>query len=261
MLDEGTSKHEDFYLWTASHPSNEDQCLFGHVTEYHRKNPDATCYIGPNFDAFHKTLRNCSCSIYDFECDYNYQRASDGTCQLIVGLSSPDHSAICAEDDVVSWTEPTGYRKIPLTTCEGGKAFDAGTSHPCPGHEGEYKDSRQGLHGFWLFVVVCIPFGLAGTIGYYVWNLNGGKTLGQIRLGDDSLDHDLRSSMDKVQEYAVLALSGVLTIVVAAPTLLRFLAKAASARMSGFRSRPAYYDALDNDPLLSEEEDPLDEDI
>lgn len=258
---EGSDSHKDFYLWTPSHPSNEDKCLFGHVTEYHRKNPDVLCYIGPKLDAVHKVLQNCSCSIYDFECDYNYQRASDGTCQLIAGLSPPDHSAICAQSDVISWTEPTGYRKIPLTTCEGGKTFDTGIVHPCPGHEKEYRESRKGLHGFWLFIVVCIPFALASAIGYYVWNMNGGRTLGQIRLGDDSLDQNLNSGKDKIQEYAVLLLSGILTVVVAIPTVVRFLWKAAASRLGIRDSRPAYYSSLDNDPLLSDDEDPLDQEI
>lgn len=262
VLQEGKGDHDDFYLWTPSHPANEDKCLFGHVTEYHRKKPDELCYIGPKLDALHQVLRNCTCSIFDFECDYNYQRANDGTCQLIPGLDPPDHSAVCASSDVVSWTEPTGYRKIPLTTCEGGKAFDQGIEHACKGHEREYKKSRKGLHGFWLFVVVCIPFALAGAVGNYVWNMNGGRTLGQIRLGDDSFDQNISSGRDKLQEYAVLALSGLVTVVVAVPTIARFLWKAASARFGNMRSQPAYYSTLDNEPLLSDDEDDaLDQDI
>lgn len=262
VLDEQDSKKHDFYLWTPSHPSNEDKCLFGHVAEYHRKNPDSLCYIGPKLDTLHKILQNCTCSIYDFECDYNYQRASDGTCQLIPGMDLPDHSAMCEQEGVISWTEPTGYRKIPLTTCVGGKEFDQGVPHACPGHESEFRKSRAGLHGFWLFVVVCIPFGLAWTAGYYVWNRNGGRTLGQIRLGDDTFDENLASGRDKLQDIAVSVLSGIITFVVAIPTVAIFVWNTARSRFGVMRARPAYYESLRDDAgLLSDEDDALDQDI
>lgn len=209
----------------------------------------------------HKILQNCTCSLYDFECDYNFARANDGTCQLISGLEKPDHSAVCALDGAVSWSEPTGYRKIPLTTCQGGKEFDLGTIHPCPGHENEYYKNRRGLHGFWLFVVICIPFILAGAVGRYVWNMNGGRTLGQIRLGDDSFDNNVASSKDKIQEYTVLVLSGIITGVVAIPSILKFVWKGLSSRL-GIQARPAYYSTLDQDAgLLSDEDDALDQEI
>ena len=258
MNSDANAKDSDFYTWIPSHPLNEDKCLFGHVAEYSRKKPDSLCYIGRELEVSHKVLQNCTCTIYDFECDYNYQRATDGTCKLIAGLEPADHSSVCADDNTISWTEPTGYRKIPLTTCNGGKSFDIGEVHPCPGHEKEFDTSRRGLHGFWLFIVICVPFIIGISAGYYVWSTNGSRTLGQIRLGDDTLDQNLSSTRDKLQEYTVIALSGAITVLIAIPTIAKFLWKTASTRLGRMGSSPAYYSPLHDDLL---EDDPLEEDF
>lgn len=58
---------DDYHLWFPKHPLSEDDCLFGHITQYVRKNPEANCYNGrklPNLDPI-KT--NCSCTRRDFE--------------------------------------------------------------------------------------------------------------------------------------------------------------------------------------------------
>lgn len=253
----------DYYLWTPSHPSNEDKCLFGHVTEYHRKKPEVRCYVGTDLTVHNKLLQNCTCSIFDFECDYNYQRANDGTCKLITGLDPPDHSVVCKEEGVNSWTEPTGYRKIPITTCVGGKDFDRGSEHACDGKEDQYRKTRKGLHGFWLFVVVMIPFVAAGYIGHHVWNRTSGRSLGQIRLGDDSFENEIYHGRDKIQEYAVVMVSGIIAVLGAVPMIATVLWSTIVDRLGGrFRGHESrYYDPLSTEGLLSDDEDPLDEEI
>jgi photosystem II stability/assembly factor-like uncharacterized protein len=58
----------DYELWTPQHPFLEDdQCLFGHVAEYHRKKRDAKCYNGQKIDHLHNIARNCTCERADFE--------------------------------------------------------------------------------------------------------------------------------------------------------------------------------------------------
>ena len=61
----------------------------------------------------------------DFECDFNYYRANDGTCQSVPGHQPPDHNLHCGEfPGAVEHWEPTGYRRIPLSTCDGGREYD-----------------------------------------------------------------------------------------------------------------------------------------
>src|SRR5271168_3072015 len=110
--------------------------------------------------------------IDDADCvisDYNYERQADGSCELVPGFTPLDHSAVCAEDkNLVEYYEPTGYRRIPLTTCSGGTELDKREAKPCPGHKEEF-DKKHGISGAGLFFAIVIPILVAGGIGYYVW--------------------------------------------------------------------------------------------
>jgi hypothetical protein len=66
-LDELNGEEEDYYLWTPKHPLQDNECLFGHVSEYHRKRTDADCYNGRVIRRLHSIARNCSCIRRDFE--------------------------------------------------------------------------------------------------------------------------------------------------------------------------------------------------
>jgi hypothetical protein len=67
-LDEDKVEAGDYYLWTPKHPKQgDDDCLFGHVSQYHRKRPSSTCYNGRMIPHLHDIARNCSCTRRDFE--------------------------------------------------------------------------------------------------------------------------------------------------------------------------------------------------
>jgi hypothetical protein len=42
-LDENDVEGGDYYLWTPKHPKLPDNCLFGHISQYHRKRTDRQC--------------------------------------------------------------------------------------------------------------------------------------------------------------------------------------------------------------------------
>ena len=69
VLDENHPDVEDsdYYLWEPRHPSQDDNCLFGHVSQYHRKKLDRDCYNGRMIHHLHNIARNCSCTRSDFE--------------------------------------------------------------------------------------------------------------------------------------------------------------------------------------------------
>jgi len=119
--------------------------------------------------------------------DYNYERNRDGTCTLVEGLEPADHSAICHEDPSrIEYYEPTGYRRIPLTTCAGGRELDKVESQPCPGKGGEYRQ-KHGIGAWGLFFAITIPILVAGGVGWWAWrNWRSGwmSGFGQIRLGE-----------------------------------------------------------------------------
>lgn len=66
-LSETLTDNDDYYLWEPKHPMQDDNCLFGHVAQYHRKKPKAECYNGREIQHLHNYARNCSCTRQDFE--------------------------------------------------------------------------------------------------------------------------------------------------------------------------------------------------
>lgn len=149
--------------------------------------------------------------------DYNYELDHVGQCSLVSGLQPKDPQAWCKEHpDAIEYYEPTGYRRIPLTTCTGGHAYDKESpSHACAGHEDEY-DRAHAASPLAIFFAVTIPVVLAAAAGWYVWRHWSGK-FGQIRLGDQG------SSVFEADRpwvrYPVIVLSAVVAIVAALPVV------------------------------------------
>ncbi|RMD44086.1 hypothetical protein DV735_g972, partial [Chaetothyriales sp. CBS 134920] len=212
-LDEKEPVNEDYELWEPKHPLQDTNCLFGHVSQYHRKRLDADCKNGKNTIV---QLHN-----------------SDGTCRLVEGQSPPDHVENCrANPDQVEFWYPTGYRKIPLSTCEGGSSeLDKIKSRPCPGHEREYNN-RHGLSGAGLFFAIVIPICVAAGVGYWAvqqWRSGALAGFGQIRLGESTAG----GSRDPTRQSVLIAipvaiLSGLVAVARATPLLLMSLWRSAS---------------------------------
>ncbi|KAG0647921.1 Carboxypeptidase Y receptor [Hyphodiscus hymeniophilus] len=262
-LDENDVEGGDYWLWTPKHPKQDDDCLFGHVSQYHRKRTDSMCYNGRMIPRLHDIAKNCTCSRRDFECDFNYERQSDGSCALAKGYSPPDHSLVCATDESKDeWFTPTGYRRIPITTCVGGKEMDKSISHPCPGHEDKYN-KKHSASGVAIFFAIIIPIVVAAGVGYWVWR-NWASKFGQIRLGEQS-SFDGEAPWIK---YPVLVIAGVVAVVKAIPLLAASLWRSARGMMgrgssTRFTTRDSFargrgdYAVVDTDEgeLLGEDSD------
>lgn len=215
VLDEKNPENDDFELWTPSHPYQEDNCLFGHESQYYRKIKSKDCYIGRSLLEPHRIVRNCSCGRQDYECDFNYVKGTDGACHLVPGYSPPDHSLACKEmPGTIEYWIPTGYRRIPVSTCQGGREFDKVEARPCPGKEKEFEDRHRGLHGFALFMVIVLPIGMTAVVGFIMWD-HFSKRFGQIRLGEDEDDQNL------VVRYFVISVAAVIAIVSVLPDVFR----------------------------------------
>ena len=240
-----TGKESDYALWSPKHPNSKDDCLFGHVAKYHRKKLDRKCYNGGRIEIqhLHNIVQNCSCTRADFECDYNYERQSDGSCRLVKGLKPADPKDVCKKEDAKEWYDITGYRRIPITTCSGGVELDlTASSHPCPGWEDEYA-KKHGLSGVGLFFVIVLPVAAAAGIGYWVWKNWDGK-FGRIRLGDGTGPLATSTGYGAFDrdapwiKYPVIALSGVVAVIAAVPMVIGKIWGLVSTRMG--RSRGSY---------------------
>lgn len=253
----------DYYLWSPQHPNQNDNCLFGHVSEYRRKKPERKCFNGVVDQELSNIKSNCSCTRRDFECDFNYERQGDGSCALVNGLAKPDHSLICkVEPDREEYFEPTAYRRIPITTCQGGAEMDKGSvALPCPGKEDQFN-KKHGPSAAGIFFAITIPIVVAVGVGYWVWRQYGAK-FGQIRLGEQS-SFDSDAAYIK---YPVLVVAGIAAVAQALPLLASSLWRSASnalGRGSGRRyttrdsfARGGEYAVVDEDEgeLLGDESD------
>lgn len=181
----------DYEYWTPKHPFLADNCLFGREARYLRRKPESSdCFIGntPLGDAY-KFVRNCSCTRRDYECDYNFAKDIDGTCKLVAGLLPKDPKEVCINQNVFEYFEPTGYRKIPLSSCVGGKELEKYEPHACPGKQKQFdKEHGSGITtGSNLLFVVFIPLTAFCVALWFFYDRgirrNGGfKRLGAIRL-------------------------------------------------------------------------------
>lgn len=158
--------------------------------------------------------------------DYNFELDQFGQCSLVQGLQPKDPAAWCKQHpDEVEYHEPTGYRRIPLTTCVGGREFDReSTAHPCAGHEEEFE-RRHGTSGVAIFFAVTVPFAVAAAAGWYVWRNWNGK-FGQIRLGDQGAS--VFEADRPWVRYPIIAVSAVVAVVVALPVVVGAVWRSAS---------------------------------
>lgn len=167
--------------------------------------------------------------------DYNFEMDSFGQCSLVPGLQPSNPEAWCAEHpEEIEYYEPTGYRRVPLTTCVGGLALDKESpSHACPGKQDEY-DRAHAASPVAVFFAVTIPVALAAAVGWYVWRHWNGK-FGQIRLGEDG-----SSAFDSDRpwvRYPVIALSAVVAVVMALPVVAGAVWRAARGAVERLAGR------------------------
>ncbi|PHH65508.1 hypothetical protein CDD81_2288 [Ophiocordyceps australis] len=224
-LDKESPQASDYYLWSPKHPLQDDDCLFGHVARYLRKKTDRQCYNDQSLQRLYDHS-DCACSRRDYECAYNYELDAHGQCSLVAGLDALSGPQWCAQHpNATSWFEPTGYRKVPLSTCRGGNELDkTSAEHPCSGHEDEFHQQHR-TSPLALFFAITIPFALAAAAGYYVYRNWDGK-LGQIRLGDQTSTFDSHRPWIK---YPVIALSALAALLAALPLIASGLARSLSA--------------------------------
>lgn len=148
--------------------------------------------------------------------DYNYEAKTDGRCQLVAGLPPPNHAESCSVNPgQTEYFEPSGYRRIPLTTCQGGQELEyIGQPKPCPGKEDEFQKSH-GIGAIGLFFAITLPIAAAAGVGYWVWRNWSYKGFGQIRLGEQSSYDD----QEPYIKYPVMAVSAVVAVLLTLPTL------------------------------------------
>lgn len=265
---------DDYEFWTPKHPFLADDCLFGHEARYLRRKPSRLdCFVGSApLNEGYRIVRNCSCTRRDYECDYNFARVSDGTCKLVPGLQPKDPKEMCVNDKVFEYYAPTGYRKLPTSTCQGGQELDKYEPKPCPGKELEYnKEHGTGISGFNLFIVIFVPVLAFVFALWFVYDKgirrNGGfARLGQIRLedGDEGLGFPTRVEntftdkiVNRVVDFGVFAFMSSVGLILALNRVRKDIAAGRNPLRRGNLSYALLGSQvyLDEDELLGAEED------
>lgn len=163
---------------------------------------------------------------------------SDGSCGLVPGLPKPDHSIQCIENpDSIEYFEPTGYRRLPQTTCQSGdQDLDRIVPRPCPNKEKEFE-RKHGISGVGLFFAIVIPITAAAAFGYFVYTRWDGK-FGQIRLGEGSgASQGLFAKDSILLAVPVAIIAGIVAVAQSLPLLGNSLWRSVSGMM---RSRRGY---------------------
>jgi hypothetical protein len=173
---------------------------------------------------------------------------------------------VCIENpNALEWYDPTGYRRIPLTTCDGGLQLDRLTAHDCPG---KVSGKHTALSGFAIFFIVLLCLGLAGTVGWYVSTRWDGK-FGRIRLGEPGSD-GLLSRDSPLVSIPITVVAGTVAVLSAIPLLATSLWRSARgyiripgragqrpyASRAAFAARRGDYEGVvpDEDELLGVDE-------
>ncbi|AMD21871.1 HFR016Cp [Eremothecium sinecaudum] len=196
-FDPATPKENDLAYFPVKHPGTK--CLFGHQAEYLKKIRH-DCFIGtaPLKDRY-RVVKDCPCTRNDFECAYNFFRDKSGVCKLVKGLKPPDPKEVCDDDsDLIEYYETVAYRKIPMSTCQGGLQLDKQTKpRPCPGKEREFRRKYGAYDRIALFcwtILWIVFFALMYVVYVRGIRRNGGfSRFGEIRLGDDDLIEENRT--------------------------------------------------------------------
>ncbi|XP_063051875.1 VPS10 domain-containing receptor SorCS1-like [Engraulis encrasicolus] len=126
----------DYQTW---HLQNQGEtCLMGVKRIYRKLKPVARCVMGKTHSVT-VISEPCQCTESDFECDYGYERRSDGKCSAAFWFLPSSMSRSCTTSS--SFLNSTGYRRVVSNNCTGG-VLDLYTARrqPCP------RQAPRGLH-------------------------------------------------------------------------------------------------------------------
>uniref|UniRef100_A0AAR2KZF5 PKD domain-containing protein n=1 Tax=Pygocentrus nattereri TaxID=42514 RepID=A0AAR2KZF5_PYGNA len=126
----------DYQTW---HLHNQGEpCLMGVKRIYRKLKPIARCVMGKTYSVSVMS-EPCDCTESDFECDYGYERRTDGRCTPAFWFQPSSMSRSCTTGH--TFLNSTGYRKVVSDNCTAG-VVDLYTARrlPCP------SQAPKGLH-------------------------------------------------------------------------------------------------------------------
>ncbi|XP_072882970.1 VPS10 domain-containing receptor SorCS1-like isoform X1 [Hemitrygon akajei] len=105
----------DFQDWKLH--SQGEPCIMGETRIYKRRRPATQCILGKKYREV-VTSVPCNCTDKDFECDFGYERHSDGRCLPAFWYNPSFMTKDCSMGQ--SYLNSTGYRKVGANNCTDG---------------------------------------------------------------------------------------------------------------------------------------------
>ncbi|XP_030643264.1 VPS10 domain-containing receptor SorCS3 [Chanos chanos] len=118
----------DYQTW---HLHNKGEaCVMGERQIFMKRRPGNRCVLGQEYPRV-ISADPCLCTVYDFECDYGFERQANGKCSPAFWYNANISSQGCAHGQ--SYLNSTGYRKVLSNNCkEGLKEVFSPKIHQCP---------------------------------------------------------------------------------------------------------------------------------
>ncbi|XP_048801196.1 VPS10 domain-containing receptor SorCS1-like isoform X1 [Lagopus muta] len=119
---------EDYWTWQLH--SQGEACIMGAKRIYRKRKSEKKCMQGKYAGGM--TSEPCVCTDADFDCDYGYERHSNGQCLPAFWYNPSSLSKDCSLGQ--SYLNSTGYRKVVSNNCTDG-VREQYTAKPqqCPG--------------------------------------------------------------------------------------------------------------------------------
>ncbi|KAM7393570.1 hypothetical protein PAMP_020430 [Pampus punctatissimus] len=126
----------DYQTW---HLHNQGEpCLMGVKRIYRKLKPMSRCVMGKMYSVS-MTSGPCDCTEADFECDYGYERRTDGKCTPAFWFHPSVMSRSCTTG--MTFLNSTGYRKVVSNNCTAGVSVEyTARRQQCP------IQAPKGLH-------------------------------------------------------------------------------------------------------------------
>ncbi|XP_066527997.1 VPS10 domain-containing receptor SorCS3 [Hoplias malabaricus] len=105
----------DFQTWQLHNKG--EVCVMGQKQVFLKRRPNVQCAVGVNFPRVVST-ESCICTLYDFECDYGFERQMSGRC--MPAFWHDTHTPVHACSQGHTYLNSTGYRRVHSNNCNEG---------------------------------------------------------------------------------------------------------------------------------------------
>uniref|UniRef100_A0A672JCL5 Sortilin related VPS10 domain containing receptor 3b n=1 Tax=Salarias fasciatus TaxID=181472 RepID=A0A672JCL5_SALFA len=107
----------DYQTWYLHNKG--ELCVMGEKQIYMKRRPGNRCMLSQDYSRIYSS-EPCPCTAYDFECDYGWERQTNGKCSPAFWFNPNGVAKSCSSSQ--TFLNSTGYRKVLSNNCkEGGK--------------------------------------------------------------------------------------------------------------------------------------------